>query len=159
LLSSWPAHAGQAGEPQAYLESLHCQEGPYALVLPPTLDGLRALGKPVRERNGPSEAQAGEGYSISRKTLEFDGLVLQLIVFSNDKQRYMLASAEISSPRWSIAGPFRIGASLADTRTLLGKAAQDDEGLHAEYGGDVDSLRFEQLGGRVSKISYQCYTG
>lgn len=153
-----PCVAGQPGDPQYFLEGMRCAGGEFGLRLPTTLPELMALA-PLRQEVVHG-VEAGEGFTITRKTLRFDGLAIGVVTFSNDAQRYWLASAEVRSTAWQHLTPFRLRQSIEDVRKRLGTVAQDDQYLRSIYAGESDSVRFESTRrGRVTAVLYECYTG
>jgi len=151
------SQAGAAGNPEVFVEGLACNGGAHGLRLPATLPELMRLGRVQQETVQGTERW--EGYTATRKTVSFQGLVLGIVTFSNQADRYMLSSAEISSASWQKLSPYVVGQPVKTVRSVLGAAAADDEQLRSTYTGESDSIRFETTGGKVSKVVYQCYTG
>ncbi|GAC1376570.1 MAG: hypothetical protein NVS3B3_15740 [Aquirhabdus sp.] len=149
--------AGPAGDPQYFVEGLACQSGKYGLRLPATLPGLLALGpRPAVKGLG---TQRWKGYTTTYKRIRFDGLSMDLITYSNDPNRYSLASLTIRSTAWTMLAPFAVGESVDDIRARFGDVAKDDWQLRSIYSGENESVHFDTRAGRVSAIIYECYTG
>jgi hypothetical protein len=155
--SSASCFAGQAGEPQYFLEGMHCLGEPFGLLLPSTLPELLAMGPILSEQ--VLQVEQWEGYKATRKIVRFTGLTLGLVTFSNDPKRYSLASAEIRSRDWLRLAPFSVGQSTEAVRQRLGGVGEDDLTLRSIYSGENESVRFETRTGRITAIIYECYTG
>ncbi|RQP26293.1 hypothetical protein [Piscinibacter terrae] len=149
--------AGAAGNPEVFIEGLTCSAGAHGLRMPATLPELMRLGRVQQE--SVQGVEQWEGYTATRKTVSFPGLVLGIVTFSNQADRYMLSSAEISAATWQKLSPYAVGQPVKAVRSVLGAASADDTELRSTYTGENDSIRFETVGGKVSKIVYQCYTG
>lgn len=141
----------------AYTEQLSCYGPPLGLHLPQNLPDLMKLGPLVKE--DVREVEQWEGYTATRKLVHFPGLVLGLVTFSNDPNRYMVGFAEISDSRWKKLAAFHVGESLESARRKLGPSAANDPELLVSYGGESDEIRFENYRGKLTKITYTCYTG
>jgi hypothetical protein len=150
--------AGPAGDPQYFVEGLTCLGGKYGLRLPATLPGLLALGpRTAVER---LDTQRWEGYTTTHQRIRLDGLSMHVITYSNDPNRYSLASLTIRSAAWTRLAPFAVGESVDEIRARLGDVAKDDWQLRSIYAGESESVHFETTrAGRVSAIIYECYTG
>lgn len=158
LAVAWPcAHAGAAGNPEVFVEDFHCVGGKLSLRLPATLPQLMRMGRVQQE--SVQEVEQWEGYTATRKTVAFGGLTLGIVTFSNQADRYMLTSAEITDVSWKAIAPFAVGQPVQAARKLIGAAAADDDGLKSTYMGENDSLRFEVAGGKVTKVVYRCHSG
>jgi len=151
------ASTGAQGQEAGYVESIRCVGGPYGLRLPQDARTLRAMAPLLSET--VDAVERWEGYTATRSTLQFDGLELGLILFSNDPAKLMLTRAEIRHPRWNRLMPFKIGQPLAAARAVLGPNAQGDAELKQTYAGDTDSLQFQSSGGLLQAVSYRCYSG
>jgi len=159
LLVAFPAFcfAGQAGEPEYFLEGMRCLGGPFGLRLPSTLPELLAMAPVLSEQ--VLQVEQWEGYKAIRKTVRFAGLTLGLVTFSNDPKRYALASAEIRSQDWLRIAPFGVGQGTGVVRKRLGRVAEDDLDLRSIYSGENESVRFQSRSGRVTAVIYECYIG
>jgi hypothetical protein len=153
-LGVFNAFAG-AQEEGVYSPKISCIGPPFGLRLPATLPQLLQLGKVLRQQVG--EIKDWGEYKTTAKLIQFSGLELVIITFSNDASRYMLMDAEITDSKWRIAGPFTVGATVASTRKALGKLADRDPGLRFSYGGDAATISFKQSKGKITKIIYECY--
>lgn len=140
-----------------YTEQLSCYGPPLGLQLPKHLPDVMKLG-PV-DKEDVRQVEQWEGYTATRKLVYFPGLVLGLVTFSNDPNRYMVGFAEISDTRWKKLAAFHVGESLESARRKLGPAAANDPELLVSYGGESDEIRFENYRGKLTKITYACYTG
>ena len=157
LAVSGNASAGVAGKAPRYVEDVQCQAGPFGLHLPMTLPQVMALGPIIRQVDG--DVEQAPGYTATRRYVDFNGLALDLIVFSNDPDRYMLVYAMASLPRWGALLPFPVGSPAAAVRAALGSHSKGDPSLRATYGGDTDSMKFKVAKGKIVEVSYECYTG
>ena len=149
---SCAAHA----KDDSYVETLTCIAGPLGLGVPPTYSALRKLGPIEREAtvapDGPADGKA------VRRGLWFSGLVLDLYTFPDQPERYLIASATITDPRWTLAGPLRVGQTLDDARKHLA-ALGVTLGPSLSLGGDGDTITLKLSGNAISEIDYGCYTG
>ena len=151
LLAVLPAWG--RGDTSHFIDKLSCDSGPYALKLPDTYDELRKIGglkgeKLLREQDFGT-------YRARYRDLLFNGLRLGVVTYSNDEEHYQVTSAEIRSPQWRIAGPFRQGQALpprvgdVDTKGLRGTTT-------VEFSGDEDTVRIKLKGRRISALTYLC---
>lgn len=138
-----------------YSTSVSCTEPPFGLRLPPTPAKILQLDKVVRER--VFGVKDWGSYKAIEKMIEFSGFRIDIITFSNDPSRYFVTHAEITDPKWQIAGPFRVGATVAETRKALGKLADRDPDLRSMYSSDTQDLYFQHSKGKITKIIYECY--
>src|SRR5437773_9602414 len=127
------------GNTSHFIDKLSCDSGPYGLKLPKTYDELRKIGalkgeKLLREQNLGA-------YKASYRDLVFNGLRLGVVTYSNDPGKYQVVSAEIRSPQWKIAGPFRQGHGLppricdVDTTALKSTSTVELRGKEDKVGG------------------------
>lgn len=151
------AKANDPAKREGYIEQFLCNSGKFGLRLPPDVRALFQLGPILQQANG--EVEQEEGYTATRTYVMFSGLELGFIVFSNDPSRYMISYAEVTSPNWQIAGPFRVGNTAKAAQDALGPVAQNDCDLKRSYGSEAGTVSFEQLAGKITKIRYDCYTG
>jgi hypothetical protein len=153
VLCSIAAAVQAKGDVSHYVDELSCSSGPYGLQLPKTYEALRKLGPLVSERL-VREENLGR-YKARYRDLVFSGLRLGVVTFGDDADRYEVTSAEIRSPRWRIAGPFRQGQALPPvvgdvaTRALPGSAT-------VEFSGEEDTVRVRLVGRRISVLTYLC---
>jgi hypothetical protein len=145
-----PAYAANTSH---FVEKLACDAGPYGLKLPRTYAELRKIG-PLRAERRVREEDLG-AYKATYRELQFNGLRLGVVTYSNDAAKYEVTSAEIRTSNWKIA-PFRPGhvlpAKIGDvaTRELSSTAT-------IEFNGEEDTLRVRLVGRRVSVLTYLCY--
>lgn len=146
-----PAQA--KGDTSHYVDELSCSSGPYGLRLPKSFQALRKIG-PLRSERTVREEDLGP-YKARYRDLVFNGLRLGIVTYSNDADNYQVTSAEIRSPQWRIAGPFRQGqvlpAKIGDVAT---KALSSTATV--EFSGEADTLRVRLIGRRVSVLTYLC---
>ena len=141
------------GDTSHFIDKLSCDSGPYGLKLPDTYDELRKIG-PLKGEKLLRERDTG-AYKTAYRDLVFNGLRLGVVTYSNDPGKYQVVSAEIRSPQWRIAGPFRQGQVLpprvgdVDTKALRGTAT-------VEFSGTEDTVRVRLVGRRVSVLTYLC---
>ena len=151
LLAVLPAWG--RGDTSHFIDKLSCDSGPYALKLPDTYDELRKIGglkgeKLLREQDFGT-------YRARYRDLLFNGLRLAVVTYSNDPKKYQVVSAEIRSPQWKIAGPFRQGQVLpvrvgdVETKTIR-------SGATIEFSGAEDTVRVRLVGRKVSVLTYLC---
>jgi len=147
--AAFPALAANTSH---YVDKLACDSGPYSLKLPSTYAELRKLG-PLRSEKRLREEDLGE-YKATYRELQFHGLRLGVVTYSNDAQKYDVTLAEIRTSNWKIS-PLRAGhilpAKIGDvtTRDLSSTAT-------VEFNGEEDTLRVRLVGRRVSVLTYLC---
>ncbi|HUL94947.1 MAG TPA: hypothetical protein VLT89_02990 [Usitatibacter sp.] len=159
-LAGTAAHANQAGpagDPEYYVEGLRCLGGKYSLTLPATLPRLMAVGPGARVE--VLRREESDGDLLVHERVRFDGLILTLIAYGRDPDRYSLEKVEIRSATWGGLSPFTVGQDVDEARDVLGAVAHDDVQLRSVYSGENESLRFETKAGRVAAVVYECYTG
>lgn len=148
--AAFPAVAANTSH---YVEQLACASGPYGLKLPKTYAELRKIG-PLRGERRVREEDLGDYKAVYRE-LQFNGLRLGVVTYSNDSSKYDISSAEIRTSNWKIS-PLRAGhllpAKIGDvaTRELSSTAT-------VEFNGEEDTLRVRLVGRRVSVLTYLCY--
>lgn len=140
-----------------YVENFSCNHGPFSLRLPSDVRSLPRLGKVLKRTSG--EVTNWDSDYTTWNYLHYSGLYLAYITFSNDPARYMINLVEVTGADWSITGPFKVGSSVKSVQNMLGSVAEDDGELKREYGSESDRVIFEQVKGKITKISYECYTG
>jgi hypothetical protein len=153
LLALFALAAYARGNTSHFIDKLSCESGPYSLQLPKTYEALRKLA-PLKRERVVREEDLGE-YKARYIDLLFNGLRLGIVTYSNDEGRYQVTSAEIRSPQWRIAGPFRQGQALpprigdVQTKTLAPSAT-------VEFSGEEDTVRVKLSRRRVSTLTYLC---
>ena len=141
------------GDISHFVDKLSCDSGPYKLKLPDTYDELRKIGSFKGEKL-LREQDLG-AYRARYRDLQFNGLRLGVVTYSNDPEKYQVVSAEIRSPQWKIAGPFRQGQVLpirvgdVETKTIR-------SGATVEFNGAEDTVRVRLVGRKVSVLTYLC---
>jgi hypothetical protein len=135
----------------AYVDDLYCNQGPFRLSLPSTVDAVRKLGQLKNERPVTGSA------TLEIRELEFEGLTLQILLDASGNN-YLLESATISSPRWSIAPNFKVGDLMSDVHQRLGLSHSISPDQRV-FEGDTDSVSFEVEKDRIRRIRIRCYTG
>lgn len=158
LAACGPTWAVEAPAPDAvYVEGLSCQDGRHGLRLPADARKLPGLGRLQREE--VLAVERWDGYRATRKRLQFDGLELEVVVFSNDPARWMLAAATVTTPAWDALLPQPMGTPAAALQAWLGQPANSDPKLRRVYTGEADSLQLDTRDGRLARLRYSCYTG
>lgn len=132
-----------------------CVGAPLGLNLPDTLSGLRSIGKLESEK--VVHIDEWDGYNTIDKLLRFKGLDLHVVTFSNQPERYLLSLVEIKSPVWALA-PFRVGQPSKAALGPLGVEHTAGQGLWRIYG-ESESVLIEVRHSKVSRVTYECYTG
>lgn len=151
LVASLPAWG--RGDTSHFVDKLSCDSGPYGLKLPDTYDALRKIG-PLKGEKLLRDQDRGS-YRARYRDLQFNGLRLAVVTYSNDPENYKVVSAEIRSPQWKIGGPFRQGAALpirvgdVETKTIR-------SGATIEFNGNEDTVRVRLVGRKVSVLTYLC---
>ncbi|MBV9191958.1 MAG: hypothetical protein JOZ85_15835 [Betaproteobacteria bacterium] len=141
------------GDISHFVDKISCDSGPYALKLPETYDALRKIG-PLKGEKLLREQDHGT-YRARYRDLQFNGLRLNVVTYSNDPEKFQVVFAEIRSPHWKIAGPFRQGAALpvrvgdVETKTIRSSAT-------VEFSGAEDTVRVRLVGRKVSSVTYLC---
>ena len=150
-LAAFPAWG--RGDTSHFVDKISCDSGPYGLKLPESYDALRKLG-PLKGERLLREQDHGT-YRARFRDLQFNGLRLNVVTYSNDPDKYQVVLAEIRSPHWKIAGPFRQGAALpvrvgdVETKTIRSSST-------VEFSGAEDTVRVRLVGRRVSVVTYLC---
>ena len=153
LLVAFALPAMARGNTSHYIDKLSCDSGPYGLKLPKTYDALKKIAPLVSERL-VRDQDLGTRRARHRE-LVFNGLKLEVVVYSHDPEAFHVALAEIRSASWKIGGPFRFGQVLparvgdVDTKTLRGTAT-------IEFSGEEDTVRVRLVGRRVTALTYLC---
>lgn len=153
LLALFALCAYARGNTSHFVDKLSCDSGPYGLKLPETYKELRKIA-PLKAERLVREQDLGP-YKARYVDLLFNGLRLGIVTYSNDEQHYQVTSAEIRSPQWRIAGPFRQGQALparvgdVPTNGLRGSST-------VEFNGDEDTVRVKLSGRRISVLTYLC---
>lgn len=138
------------------VEHFSCTHGPFALRLPRTLTAVMNMAPRLNMEILPGEL--GDGFTTMVRYVQFQGLRLGLVTFSNDADRYLVSYAEIASKRWNQVSPFRITASAALAHFQLGTHAEHDPKLKALYGSRAADVSFILTPrGKLAKVRYACY--
>jgi hypothetical protein len=136
-----------------FVDKLSCESGPYGLKLPKTYEELKKIA-PLKSERVVREQDFG-AYQARQRELVFNGLKLSVVTYSDQPETYQVAAAEIRSPQWKIAGPFRYGAALppvvGDVRTNSLRS-----GATVEFSGEEDVVRVHLKGRRVASLTYLC---
>lgn len=141
------------GNTSHFVDRVSCDSGPYGLKLPKTYAELRKLG-PLKSERLIRDQDLGT-YRARHSELVFNGLRLGVVTYSDQPGKYQVTLAEIRSPHWKIAGPFRQGQALpavvgdVPTKALAGTAT-------VEFSGDEDTVRVQLRGRRVAVLTYLC---
>jgi len=141
------------GNTSHFVDKLSCDSGPYSLKLPKTYEELRKIA-PLKSEKLLREQDFGT-YRARHRELVFNGLKLSVVTTSDQPETYQVTLAEIRSPAWKIAGPFRYGAALpavvgdVQTKTLR-------SGALVEFSGEEDTVRVQLKGHRVASLTYLC---
>jgi hypothetical protein len=136
-----------------FIDKLSCDSGPYSLKLPKTYEELRKLA-PLKGERLVREQDFGT-YRARYRELVFNGLKLSVVTYSDQPETFQVSLAEIRSPQWKIAGPFRYGQALpavvgdVATKTLRSTAT-------VEFSGTEDVVRVQLKGRRVAALTYLC---
>jgi len=139
-----------------YFPDLSCDGGRFGLSLPKTLQDLRKIGV-LQKEEVLTETSWGDDKTQERE-LQFSGLVLVVITFTNDESRYMVVRATITSPKWTFADGFQVGQTITAVLQQLGiKNSSSQSGI--SVAGDTDSVGFRFSDGRLARIRYECHTG
>jgi hypothetical protein len=141
------------GDTSHFVDKISCDSGPYGLKLPETYDALRKMGS-FKGEKVLQERDLG-AYKASYRDLQFNGLRLGVVTYSNDPGKFQVVSAEIRSPQWKISGPFRQGhvlpARVGDVDTKALKSTST-----VEFSGKEDTVRVRLVGRKVSVLTYLC---
>lgn len=146
--------AARADESEVEVPSFSCGDKVLGIRLPARLSELRALGT-IRSQKTVSR-QHWDGYETAEQVIYFAGLGVQLVAFSNDAERYLLAAADVTGRAWSL-GALRVGRPVPPPFAALGLGHQRD-GIW-RVAGETDSVHVELRDGRVRRFVYECYTG
>jgi hypothetical protein len=141
------------GNTSHFIDKLACDSGPYGLKLPKSYEELRKIA-PLKSERLIREQDFGT-YRARHRELVFNGLKLSVVTYGGEADTYQVASAEIRSAQWKIAGPFRYGAPLpavvGDVQTKTFKSTAT-----IEFTGDEDLVRVNLKGRRVASLTYLC---
>jgi hypothetical protein len=154
ILTTFACAMGNAAD-STYVETFTCHDGPLKLNLPHTYPELTKLGALRRSSDG--EVTRYDKYTVTYRTLEFQGMNLVVVVFSNDPNRYALSSMTVSSGPLSLS-PLRIGQPAATRLRHKGYPPVPADGAWA-VNGLADALSVKVRAGRIEQYSYTCYTG
>ena len=139
-----------------YRPDFGCEGGVFGVTLPKTYPEVLAMGIVISNKIDRT-IDYGK-YKVDFRTLKYDGLILSVVTFSNDKNKYMFGGANIKKSKWKLAKNVRVGANV-DTirRHLKDKMAADSGNIH--IGGDTANLYISVFGGKITSIDYDCHTG
>lgn len=138
------------------VEHFSCAHGPFALHLPRTLTAVMNMAPRLNMEILPGEL--GDGFTTMVRYVQFQGLRLGLVTFSNDAERYLVSYAEIASKRWNHISPFLITSPAALVHFQLGTHAAQDPKLKALYGSRAADVSFILTPrGKLAKVRYACY--
>jgi hypothetical protein len=85
---------------------------------------------------------------------------MDVITYSNDPNRYSLASLTIRSAAWTRLAPFAVGESVDEIRAEARRRREGRLAAAVDLRRESESVHFETTrAGRVSAIIYECYTG
>jgi hypothetical protein len=146
------AAAAASSQVKFYDGGFECYTGPLALHLPDTYRQLLALGKVQRTRD--LKAQVNRGSTTTQRALTFDGLTLTVDLFSSEPDRYLLAGAVITEPRWQISG-LRVGEPAQLMLAAPGWPAPPADGSW-EMQGDGSHVLVAIRHGLIATITYDC---
>lgn len=155
LICLWSANA-VAGD-KSYIGNFSCMDAPFGLHLPASYLSLLRIG-PVKN-NTVIENENWKGYTTSRRDIEFDGLFLRVITFTNDPERYMVALATVTKNGSWNANAFKLEQSWQDIQRVLERY---DVALSSadSIGNEAGDLKFTfGPDAKVKSMDYSCYTG
>jgi hypothetical protein len=136
-------------------KQVSCTSGPYRIKLPKTYSALRRMALLKREKSLGEEQV--DGQTVTARELRFVGLEMVVYTSSGRPNQFQVARATVTTPKWRIMGPLRVGApaSLA----LKGLGAKDLPRFgEVTLEGENDSILLTVAGGRVQEIDYECAT-
>jgi hypothetical protein len=142
----------KAAASDAYDGSFTCESGPLSLRLPSKYPELLALGNTVRITDG--RVQDYPTYKVTLREIEFQGLRIVAYVFSNDPDRYLLASVVISDSRWRL-GPLWVGQPAQSALKHAGWPVPPVDGSW-ELSGDSESVSVAIKGASIFRVTYHC---
>src|SRR3954470_2022764 len=153
VLALFALSAYARGNISHFVDKLSCDSGPYGLKLPKTYAELRKLA-PLKSERLLRDQDFG-AYRARHRELVFNGLKLAIVTYSDQPDSYQVAAAEIRSPQWKIAGPFRQGQALPP---MVGDIATKSlrAGATVEFSGTEDLVRVQLKGHRVASLTYLC---
>jgi hypothetical protein len=147
-----PAPAAQAPAVQFYDGSFECYAGPLALRLPDSYAELLRLG-PVRGTRDV-RVQTQRRLTTTERRIDFQGLSIDVYLFSADPGRYQVVSVRIEGSQWQLS-PLRVG-QMTDAVTL----PRGWPGLPHQSGwevqGDSAHLIVSVNAGHISAVDYLC---
>jgi hypothetical protein len=153
LATTGPAAiAASAAAVKFYEAGVECYAGPLALQLPDTYPQLLALGKV--ERTQDLRTQGNRGSTTTERAVIFEGLTLTVDVFSKEPDRYQLAKAVISDPRWQLSR-LRVGEPAELMLATRGWPAPPADGTW-EMQGDASHVLVAVRHGLIATIRYDC---
>jgi hypothetical protein len=153
-----PAIGATASSSQVkfYDGGFECYAGPLALHLPDTYRQLLALGKVERTHDLKTQVNRGSTTTstTTQRALIFDGLTLTVDLFSSEPDRYLLAGAVITEPRWQISG-LRVGEPAQLMLAAPGWPAPPADGTW-EMQGDGSHVLVAIRHRLIATITYDC---
>lgn len=135
--------------------SFGCHKPGVGVELPKSLSALRQIG--VVQSEELVRTEEWDGYQALEKRLQFNGLTLQVITFTNQPERYILSLLEVTMPNWSVT-PIRVGQAAGPALSGLAVSAKRPYGVW-RINGETDTLLIQVRGGKVERVLYECYTG
>lgn len=138
-----------------FLEEFDCDKGPFAAALPREISKLRKFAPLSGER--VVETQDWETYKAITRRLDFGGLVVHVITFT-DGRPFLLSGVHVDAPQWRVTGPLRVGEPAAEFFKKWGKSKIGDGVWNISQLGATE-LFLEVKDGKIKAVNYACYTG
>lgn len=156
-------HSTRGTEPTAAFFESGFDEGflvagtgkPCGVSLPKTYGELRELAPLLRE--DAEEVAGSSACRTVRRWLDFGTLSLEVLTFGDDPSAYTLSSVEVSSARWSVTGPFRVGQRIEPALRRLGAVAMPGVTVTERFGDEGAQIQFMTSGGRITRIRVSCF--
>jgi hypothetical protein len=146
----------QGAEPmRVELQGFHCTGTEHSIQLPNQLPELRKLAKLQKEE--VVEIEVWDGYKAIELALQFPGLSVGAITFTNDPARYTLSAARVHGNRWALT-PYRVGQAARLPLKKLGVKGPTSNGAW-RFEGESDAMILKVKKGRIQEVIYDCYTG
>lgn len=128
---------------------------PCGVNLPKSYQELRELAPLLRE---DAEEVMGSASGLAvRRWLDFGTLSIEVLTFGEEPNAYLLSSVEVSSARWNVTGPFRVGQRVETALRRLGAVALPGVTVTERFGDQGAQIQFMTLGGRITKIRVSCF--
>lgn len=131
-----------------------CLTGAYAVTLPPKLVDLRKLAKLEREVKGrPGNGPGWEDYRV----LHFRNLK---VAVTADPLRgtYALEGIHVTGSEWRVSGALQIGLPGVELLRPLGVTRPAD-GVWRLWRPGPEEAKITLVDGKITAVSYSCYTG